>query len=104
MRGNFRKAPQDAVLERHCANHPITEKWAHGRLGRGAGCTVTGIVCVGPCLSKAPPAMPGLSVLAWLTRGSEVDRDQAERDPGLLLGWIALYGIGEGESLRALAS
>ncbi len=48
--------------------------------------------------------MAGLSMLAWLTRGSEVDRDQAERDPGLLLGWIALYGIGEGESLRALAS
>ena len=27
------------------------------------------------------PAMAGLSMLAWLTRASEVDRDQAERDP-----------------------
>ena len=34
--GNFRKALEDAVSERHCANHPMTEKWAHGPLGRGA--------------------------------------------------------------------
>jgi len=26
--------------------------------------------------------MAGLSVLAWLTTASELDRDQAERDPG----------------------
>ena len=35
--GNFRKALEDAVSERHCANHPMTEKWAAGRLGRGDG-------------------------------------------------------------------
>ena len=32
--GNFRKALEDAVLERHCANHPMTEKWAAGELSR----------------------------------------------------------------------
>ncbi len=31
---NFRKALEDAVLERHCANHPMTEKWAAGELSR----------------------------------------------------------------------
>ncbi len=31
---NFRKALEDAVLERHCANHPMTEKWAKGELSR----------------------------------------------------------------------
>lgn len=30
----FRKALEDAVLERHCANHPMTEKWASGELSR----------------------------------------------------------------------
>ena len=30
----FRKALQDAVLERHCANHPMTERWAKGTLSR----------------------------------------------------------------------
>ena len=34
--GAFRKALEDAVLERHCANHPMTEKWAKGELGRNA--------------------------------------------------------------------
>ena len=32
--GNFRKALEDAVLERHCANHPMPEKWAAGELSR----------------------------------------------------------------------
>ena len=32
--GNFRKGLEDAVLERHCANHPMTEKWAAGELSR----------------------------------------------------------------------
>jgi len=27
---------EGAVLERHCANHPLTEKWARGELGRRA--------------------------------------------------------------------
>jgi pyrroloquinoline-quinone synthase len=31
---NFREALVDAVLERHCANHPMTEKWARGELSR----------------------------------------------------------------------
>ena len=31
---SFRKALQDAVMERHCANHPITRKWAEGTLSR----------------------------------------------------------------------
>ena len=29
----FRGELEDAVLERHCANHPMTEKWAKGELG-----------------------------------------------------------------------
>lgn len=31
---NFRNELVDAVLERHCANHPLTEKWAAGELSR----------------------------------------------------------------------
>lgn len=31
---NFRKELEDAVLERHCAHHPMTEKWAKGELSR----------------------------------------------------------------------
>ncbi len=36
MTSAFRKALESAVLERHCANHPMTEKWAKGELGRNA--------------------------------------------------------------------
>ncbi len=32
--GNFRKALEEAVSERHCADHPMTEKWAAGELSR----------------------------------------------------------------------
>ncbi|HVA23020.1 MAG TPA: iron-containing redox enzyme family protein [Chloroflexota bacterium] len=32
----FRMELEGAVLERHCANHPLTEKWARGELGRRA--------------------------------------------------------------------
>ena len=32
----FHKALENAVLERHCANHPMTEKWAKGELSRNA--------------------------------------------------------------------
>jgi pyrroloquinoline-quinone synthase len=32
----FRQELEEAVLERHCANHPMTEKWARGELGRRA--------------------------------------------------------------------
>ena len=32
----FRLELEAAVLERHCANHPMTEKWARGELGRRA--------------------------------------------------------------------
>ena len=32
----FRKELAAAVLERHCANHPMTEIWARGELGRDA--------------------------------------------------------------------
>ena len=32
----FRNALESAVLERHCANHPMTDKWAKGELGRPA--------------------------------------------------------------------
>ncbi|HZS02678.1 MAG TPA: iron-containing redox enzyme family protein [Chloroflexota bacterium] len=32
----FRKELEDAVLERHCAHHPMTQKWARGELGREA--------------------------------------------------------------------
>ena len=45
---------------------------------------VPGIVCAGPCLSAAFPAMAGLSVPTRLTLASELDRGQAARDPGLL--------------------
>src|SRR5579864_3924442 len=30
----FRQQLEDAVLERHCANHPMWEKWARGEVGR----------------------------------------------------------------------
>jgi pyrroloquinoline-quinone synthase len=33
---SFRRELEAAVLERHCANHPMTEKWARGELGRNA--------------------------------------------------------------------
>ena len=32
----FRKALEEAVLARHCANHPMTEKWVRGELGKNA--------------------------------------------------------------------
>src|SRR5438270_12206908 len=32
----FRKELEDAVLERHCAHHPMTDKWKAGELGRNA--------------------------------------------------------------------
>lgn len=36
MAKSFRRELEDAVLERHCAFHPMTEKWASGELGRRA--------------------------------------------------------------------
>jgi pyrroloquinoline-quinone synthase len=33
---SFRRELEAAVMERHCANHPMTEKWARGELGRNA--------------------------------------------------------------------
>ena len=36
MAGRFRDDLKAAILERHCANHPMTEKWARGELGRNA--------------------------------------------------------------------
>jgi len=33
-KSEFRAALEAAVLERHCANHPMTVKWAVGELGR----------------------------------------------------------------------
>ena len=35
-KSEFRRELEDAVLERHCANHPMTEIWARGELGRNA--------------------------------------------------------------------
>jgi len=32
----FRQELEAAVLERHCAHHPMTQKWARGELGRNA--------------------------------------------------------------------
>ena len=34
MSSQFRRALEEAVLSRHCANHPMTEKWARGELSR----------------------------------------------------------------------
>lgn len=36
MASSFHRELEKAVLERHCANHPMTEKWAKGELGRDA--------------------------------------------------------------------
>ena len=36
QKSKFREELENAVLERHCANHPMTEKWAKGELGRDA--------------------------------------------------------------------
>jgi len=33
---SFREELKAAILERHCANHPMTEKWARGELSRNA--------------------------------------------------------------------
>ena len=32
----LREKLEAAVLERHCANHPLTDKWAAGKLSRNA--------------------------------------------------------------------
>ena len=34
MSRTFRESLQDVVAARHCADHPMTEKWAKGELGR----------------------------------------------------------------------
>ena len=34
MSRTFRKRLEEAVNERHCANHPMTEKWAVGELSK----------------------------------------------------------------------
>ncbi len=34
--GGFREELKSAILERHCANHPMTDKWARGELSRNA--------------------------------------------------------------------
>lgn len=34
--GTFTERLQAAILRRHCANHPMTEKWARGELSRNA--------------------------------------------------------------------
>ena len=36
LKSKFRQELEDAVMERHCANHPMTEIWAQGELGRDA--------------------------------------------------------------------
>ena len=36
QKSKFRQELEDAVMERHCANHPMTEIWARGELGRDA--------------------------------------------------------------------
>ena len=33
---SFTEQLQAAVMERHCANHPLTEKWVEGKLSRNA--------------------------------------------------------------------
>ena len=35
-KSTFRRALEAAINERHCANHPMTEAWAQGELGRDA--------------------------------------------------------------------
>lgn len=36
MPSTFRDELKAAILQRHCANHPMTDKWAHGELSRNA--------------------------------------------------------------------
>lgn len=36
MVSEFRKELENAVLRRHCAHHPFTEKWARGEVSRNA--------------------------------------------------------------------
>jgi len=36
QQGSLRQRLEAAVMERHCANHPLTEKWAQGKLSRNA--------------------------------------------------------------------
>ena len=35
-KSSFRRALEEAVRERHCADHPMTEKWVKGELSRNA--------------------------------------------------------------------
>ena len=34
--GSLRQHLEAAVMERHCANHPLTEKWVGGQISRNA--------------------------------------------------------------------
>ena len=36
MASSFRKELEAAILQRHCANHPLTEKWAKGEVSKNA--------------------------------------------------------------------
>lgn len=78
---NFRKALQDAVLERHCANHPMTEKWARGELSRNClkGIAVEHWHWIShapqwnfPICAKAPRDVIDLQLANW--------REEADKD------------------------
>ena len=35
-KSSLRERLEAAVMERHCANHPLTEKWAAGQISKNA--------------------------------------------------------------------
>ena len=121
--GNFRKALEDAVSERHCANHPMTEKWAAGELSRNC---LMGIAVEHwhwiknatrwnfPMCSRAPKDViglqlenymeetddekPHLEIILKFAKVNGADIDAVRSSPGLptTRAWVDwLIGVGE---------
>lgn len=80
---NFRKALEDAVMERHCANHPMTRKWAAGELSRNGlkGIAVEHYHWISHAAewdfvisAKSPPDVIGLQLENWNEETDEKNR------------------------------
>lgn len=116
LTSTFRRELEEAVNERHCADHPLTLKWAAGELSRQAmaGWAIEHyhwISQMGPCsfykLAKAPlevqrvlldnffeerdPDRPHLPIVLKFARANGVDEDTVKRGRGLPTteAWVA---------------
>lgn len=83
---SFRAQLEAAVLKRHCANHPLTEKWASGKVSRNArmGWAVEHyhwVSKMGPAFLSicvnAPPDVIGFTLKNW---AEETDEDHSHLD------------------------